>query len=180
MQSWELSPLLPVPSVQLFSASHNAFQMDHFLKCIKLLKIQYGCCIAFQLVLFLTTFLELLSEPKLMVGSIISHLNFFRQYVIKTRYIQAHKMNQTLWRVRLGLALLAGGGGSWTEGEKKHCSSKLGETGNDQGEQGLINHKKGLKTSKLTPAIWCSWWHYKGRKLKTAYIENVESLGLWF
>lgn len=119
MQSWELSPLLPVPSVQLFSASHNAFQMDHFPKCIKLLKIQYGCCIAFQLVLFLTTFLELLSEAKLMVGSIISHLYFFRQYVIKTGYIQAPKMNQTLWRVKLCLALLAGGGGSYSERKKK-------------------------------------------------------------
>lgn len=119
MQSWELSPLLPVPSVQLFSASHNAFQMDHFLKCIKLLKIQYGCCIAFQLVLFLTTFLELLSEPKLMVGSIISHLCFFRQHVIKTGYIQAPNMNQSLWRVRLYLALLAGGGEDPTVRRKK-------------------------------------------------------------
>lgn len=119
MQSWELSPLLPVPSVQLFSASHNAFQMDHFLKCIKLLKIQYGCCIAFQLVLFLTTFLELLSEAKLIVGSIISHLYFFRQYAIKTGCIQEPKMNQTFWKVRLCLALLAGGGGSHSEGKKK-------------------------------------------------------------
>lgn len=152
MQSWELSPLLPVPSVQLFSASHNAFQMDHFPKCIKLLKIQYGCCIAFQLVLFLTTFLELLSEAKLMVGSIISHLYFFRQYVIKTGYIQAPKMNQTLWRVKLCLALLAGGGGSYSERKKKkkNCSSKLGETENDQEKQGLNNHQKGLKTNKQT------------------------------
>lgn len=118
MQSWELSPLLPVPSVQLFSASHNASQMDHFLKCIKLLKIQYGCCIASQIVLFLTNFLELLSEAKLMVGSIISHLYFFRQYAIKTGFIQAPKMKQTFWRVRLCLALLAGGGGSQSEGKK--------------------------------------------------------------
>ena len=142
MQSWELSPLLLVLSVQLFSASHNVFQMDHFLKCIKLLKIQYGCYIAFQRTLFLTTLLELLSKAKLMVRSVKSYLYFLDNMPLKlgiSKYLRGIRVIGK-W-ICVWIFLQVRGIPQW---EKKD-SFKISRNWNDHEEQNLIDHQKELK-----------------------------------
>lgn len=117
--------------------------MDHFLKCIKLLKNQYGYNIAFQLSLFLTTLAELLSEAKLLVSSVISYLYFLDNTPIKTGYIQIPEINLSisLW-ICVWLCLQIR---EITTVRKKMVISKLGETKNNHEEQ---NNQKNLKTKQ--------------------------------